>query len=242
MSNGDTVEHVCRQGRRCKARIRDDEGEFQGAGVERPNSLCRPCEESAFADIRELADDYLKLICARTQPRSKVSGPKVSGSSEPSIPIPLAVDTLMTAIDNEATRWALRITHGEPLSPNPASQVLECLTILCSSLGTLVDLPIQTVTAWLPDAQGGDWDGRLEMDGVDAVLRLSSYHQRAIRILGLDEPKEEWLHEFCHVCGLKALSMRMDKNDPTLASIHCRGCHNVWDQAEFTRLNNPLVA
>lgn len=237
-----TPEHQCRQGRRCKARIKNEAGEFHGAGVERPNSLCRACEESAFDAIRELDSDYLMLTVVRTRIHSVVSGPKVSGTGEHPIPIPLPVDTLMTAIDNEATRWALRITRGEPLDPQPARQVLECLKILRANLGTLVDLPMQVVTSYFPYSDGGDWDGRLELDGVDAVLRLSSFHHRAIKLLGLDEPKEEWLTEFCHVCGLKALAMKIDKGDPTQATIHCRGCHNVWDQGEFSRLNNPLAA
>lgn len=238
----DSPEHECRQHRRCKARVPDDAGEFHGAGVERPNTLCRACEESAFADIRQLSDDYTLLFVARTLPRATVSGPKVSGSGERPIPIPLAVDTLMTDIDNETTRWALRITRGEPLTYHPNNQPIECLKVLCANLGTLVDMPMQVVAAYFPYPDGGDWDGKAELDGVDAVLRLARLHHRAMNVLGLDEPKEKWMREFCHVCGLKTLSMKANRNDPTLATIHCRNCRNVWDQDEFDRLNNPLVA
>ncbi|MGY2019380.1 hypothetical protein [Nocardia gipuzkoensis] len=236
----DVPEHECRQGKRCKARTRDADDRLHGAGVERGGSLCRPCEEHVFADIRQLSDDYLLLTVARTMARSKVTGPKVSGSSERPIPISLAADTLMTTIDNEATRWAVRITRGEPLSPHPIGQVLECLRILCSNLGTLVDMPRQVVGAYFPYPDGGDWDGRLELDGVDAVLRLASLHQRAMRVLGLEPEKDERLNdEYCHVCGIAALtiSVRTDL-------ITCRNpdCRNVWHREEFARLNNPLAA
>lgn len=237
MSARETLEHLCRQGRHCKARVRTDEGEWHGAGVERPDSLCRPCEDSAFKAIRQLGDDYRLLGAARTLTRSKVSGPKVSGSSERSIPIPLPVDTLMADIDLEVTRWALRIGRGEPLESSPAEQVLECLAILCSRLGTLVDLPLQAVTAYFPYADGGDWDGRLELDGVDAVLRLARFHDRTIQVLGLQEPSEEWLRESCHVCGSQSVFSSLSE---TL--IRCRTCRNVWDQDEFMRLNNPFLA
>lgn len=238
MSARETLEHLCRQGRRCKARVRDDEGEWHGAGIERPDSLCRPCEDSAFADIRKLADDYVLLTVARTLPRSAASGPKVSGSGERPIPIPLAVDTLMTDIDNETTRWTLRITRGEPLTYHPFNQPLECLKILCSNLGTLVDMPMQVVAAYFPYPDGGDWDGRMELDGVDAVLRLSLLHARAVHVLGLDESKYEWLREPCHVCGRKAVVASLEEDK----LVKCRGCGNVWHQDEFARLNNVLAA
>jgi hypothetical protein len=200
--------------------VRDDAGEFHGAGVERPNTLCRACEESAFADIRQLDDDWLLLNRARTLPRSTTSGPKVSGSSERPVPINLAVDTLFTAITEETTRWERRL-------PGP----------LCSCLGTLIDLPPSLHIVWLPHADGGDNIMEVTLDGVDAVLRLSALHHRAVKLLGLDEPKDEWLREQCHVCGMSALTSSL-----RTSLITCRGCRNVWDQDEFARLNNPMAA
>lgn len=223
--------HRCRQGRRCKARERDDAGEYHGAGVERPDSLCRPCEEHAFADIRQLSDDYDLLYAARTEQRSQLSGQKVSGSTDLPIPIPLAVDTLMSQIGEEALRWAIRLPNDDP------SGVGACLAVICSNLGTLVDLPPQQVTVWIPHPDGGDSTGRTVFDGVDAVLRLSGLHHRSITVLCLEKPKDQTLHESCHVCGRAMLTASVRTN-----LITCRGCHNVWDQDQFASLNNPLVA
>lgn len=227
-ARSDSPEHECRQGRKCKARLRDDEERWHGAGVEDAGTLCRPCEEDAFGAIRQLAEDYLQLIPARTEIRSPVSAPKVSGSSERPIPIRLGPDTLMSDIDGETLRWALRITRGEPHDNS--------ITVLCSNLGTLISLPAQSVTAWHPHPEGGDDVEDVTLDGVDAVLRLARLHQRALVILGLIETTT-WLTEACHMCGLRTLTMSIEHE-----LISCRNCRNCWHQDDFARLNNPMMA
>lgn len=234
-------EHECRNGRRCKSRTRDDEGEWHGAGVEDAGKLCQPCEGSAFDAIRALGHDYLALQDAILEPRGRIDGPKVMGSSERKIPIPLDVDTLMSEIDDEALRWTVRITRGDALPGTPHERVSRCVSILSANLGTLIDLPAQTVTAWFPHPDGGDWDGRLVLDGVDAVLRLAKLHHRAQSVLGLVETTT-WLAESCHVCGLRTLTIASDGDQPDDSLVSCRSCKNVWSQAQFARLNNPLVA
>lgn len=230
MSVRENLEHQCRQGRRCKGRTRDDEGGFHGSGVERPNSLCRACEEHAFEAIRELSNDYGLLVSARAEERSTVPGPKVSGSSEIPIPIPLGIDTLMTQIDEEAARWARRLPGEDPY------KVGDCLTKICSHLGTIVDMPDRQFTVWAPHPDGGDGITTTVLDGCDGILRLSQLHHRAQRILGIVETTT-WLNESCHICGLHTLTSNMGH-----ATIQCRNCRNVWDQDEFARLNNPLAA
>lgn len=227
-------EHECRQSRRCKARGRDGEGEWHGAGVEDAGKLCHPCEEHAFADIRRLAEDYLDLIPARTEVQSTVSGPKVSGTGERPIPIRLGPDTLMSELDEETLRWARQITRGAPIPDD------NCYAVLCSNLGTLIDLPARSYTVWVARPDGGDDFGAEVLDGVDAVLRLSRMHHRAQSMLGLTEVTA-WLRESCHVCGLRTLTTDMrDGVEETL--INCRNCRNVWHQADFARLNNPMMA
>jgi hypothetical protein len=220
-------EHECRQGRRCKSRTRDAEGKWHGKGVERADTLCRSCEEHAFADIRQLQNDYRLLGAAFTEGQSHVIGPKVSGSTELPIPIPLAVDTLMSDINEETARWAC-------LLPREGDN----FTVICSALGTLVDLPPHIVPVWIPHSDGGDSIGETLMDGVDAVLRLSNLHRRAITVLGLEPDRDERLEgEHCHVCGLAALTSSLRTQ-----LITCRSCHNVWHQDVFARLNNPVAA
>lgn len=236
------LEHKCRQGRRCKARIRDDEGQWHGAGVDDAGKLCRPCEQHAFGAIGQLWDDFRALEKAVHEPRGRIDGPKVRKTADRKIPIPLDIDTLMTSIDDETLRWAIRVTRGDPLPATPRERVRRCVAILRANTGTLVDLPTQKVPAWMPYADGGDYDGLLELDGVDAVLRLAKLHHRAQGALGLVETTT-WLAESCHVCGLRTLTISLyDATDVDNSLVSCRTCQNVWSQAEFTRLNNPLAA
>ncbi|MGI5223041.1 hypothetical protein [Nocardia sp. CA-290969] len=190
-----------------------------------------------FAAIGELGSDFDRLIPERVAvQRATAGGPKVSGSSERPCPISLAADTLMTDIDDETMRWALRITKGDPLPTDQQQRVHRCVAILGANLGTLVDMPKRTVPHWFPYPDGGDWDGRMELDGVDAALRLARLHDRAVSVLGLAETKYEWLREPCHVCGHKTVTASLEE-----PLVKCRHCLNVWHQDEFTRLNNPLA-
>jgi len=230
-------EHECRQGRKCDDRIRDAAGEWHGAGVERPDTLCQYCEKRAFDALGQLWDDYKSLEAAIVEPRGRVDGPKIRKTADRKIPIPLDVDSLMMAIDDETLRWAIRVTKGDPLPGTPRDRVRQCVRILRSSTGTLVDLPRRRVAAWMPYPDGGDYDGLLELDGVDAVLRLADLHRRAQSTLGLTESKTERLNDPCHVCGLALLMM-----DISESIIKCRGCWNCWSEEEFARLNNPMAA
>lgn len=218
--------HECRQDRRCKARTRDTENRWHGAGVERPDSLCHSCEQRAFDAIRQLPRDYQLLQAALTEETSRLSGPKVSGSSEPSIPINISADTLMAAITDECERWAAHLPW----------EGIE-LTVVCSHLGTLVDLPPQSVTVWVPRPDGGDTQMNTVMDGVDAVLRLARLHERAVQLLDLGPEQDEKLDDPCHVCGLAAVTASVKTQ-----LVTCNHCRNVWHQDEFARLNNPLAA
>lgn len=176
-------------------------------------------------------------------------------SSEQSIPIPLDIDTLRTAIDNELQRWHNRLTGCDPVPVNPRACVQQCHRIVCSRLGTLVDLPVAEYTVNVPLHDGGDDLERWEMDGVDAVLRLAELHRRTETVLGVADVVQ-WMRQKCHVCGLKALVLTIApptqgvtdgagrKVDPPPADdmVKCRSCHNAWTYEQFVRLNDPLVA
>lgn len=231
-------EHECRQGRHCRARLRDAEEKWHGAAVEEAGRLCRSCEQYMFEAIGHLWDDYRALEIAVHEPRGRIDGPKIRKTADRKVLIPLDVDSAMFAIDDETLRWTLRITRGDPLPKASRDRVERCVAILSANTGTLVDLPLQRVAALMPHPEGGDYDGLLELDGVDAVLRLARLHDRSRTILGLTDRKVEPLREdYCHVCGLAALTIEIDTG-----IIKCRECRNCWSQEEFARLNNPLMA
>lgn len=220
------LEHECRQRRRCKARTRTADDQWHGAGTERPNTLCKPCEQNAFTAIQELGSDYSLLQAASAQEPSHLPGPKISGSSARMIPINLAADALATAIDEESARWARRL-------PGEGAE----LTVICSSLGTLIDLPPQSVTLWAPHPDGGDDLRNDVMDGVDAVLALAQLHHRAVKVLGLEPDQDQRSQEPCHLCGWRTITTSVRTE-----LVTCHHCHNVWHQDVFARLTNPLAA
>lgn len=238
--NEQTPEHQCRQGRRCKDAVPTADGELHGKGVDRPETLCPACEHAAFAAMRELSDDYQALAAAVHQTRGRIDGPRVTRTAERAIPIPLDIDTLMTAIDDETLRWTVRLTRGEPLPSSPAARVARCVAILSANTGTLVDMPRRRVSVWMPYPWGGDYDALAEYDGVDAVLRLAALHHRARATLGLTDSPVEKLRDICHVCGQESLTVNVA--DAADSVIRCRNCRNCWSQDEFTRLNNVLAA
>jgi len=225
-NRSDGPQHLCRQGRKCKSRVKDTAGKFHGVGVESPDSLCHVCEEHAFEAIRELGNDLSMLVTSVEDGRAAAAGPKVSFSAERPVPIDLGVDSLRGEIDNEVTRWAIRVTRGEELT-NPHAT-------LCANLGTLIDLPPQRVTVWIPHPDGGDDVGDEILDGVDAVLRLVKLHQRAQAMLGLTETTT-FLPDPCPHCGRKALAVSKDQQRVT-----CKGCRIVWDSDHFALLSNVL--
>lgn len=215
--------------------MRDAEGKYHGLKIDRPDALCRACEDSAFEAIRQLGDDYGRLTEHRGADRAVAQGPKVSGSgTNAPIPISLGVDTLMCAIDDETLRWAVRITKGDPVPTHPTLRVRRCVAILGANLGTLVDMPRRRLPALLPHPEGGDYAGLKEMDGVDAVLALASLHQRAQLLLGETE-STVFLRDPCPQCGRKALAVSRDQQFVT-----CKGCQIVWDSEHFAHLTNVL--
>lgn len=233
-------QHECRRGGKCQNRYRDTEGHMHGAAIEDAGKLCRNCEEHAFNAIRKLADDYQALAQASTNPTgTRTNEPRVKRTPGHAVPINLNAYELMARIDDELLRWALRLDRDlDDFPTNPQKRVNRCLTSLSVRLGTLIDQPTHLFDALLPHYEGGDYLGREALDGVGAVIRLANYHRHAQQILGLTETTISYLTvETCHVCGQRKLIAQHEQE-----LISCRNCGNVWDQDEFTRLNNPLAA
>lgn len=231
----DTPTHECRRGRRCKARRKTADGAFHGALIERPDALCHPCEDGAFEAIRHLGDDYADLSGHQFEDHTQSQGPKIGGFNPvAAIPVALGVDTLMWAIYNETLRWYARITKGDPEPVDFTERVRHRVLVLGANLGTLVDTPKRRLPALFPHPDGGDWRGVEEMDGVDAVLRLASFHHRAQALMGEVETVI-FLPDPCPHCGRKALAASKDQEHVT-----CKSCQIVWDSAHFALLSNVL--
>lgn len=225
-------EHECRQGRKCKARVKNNDGTFRGAGVERPESLCRPCEDNAFEAIWQLGADWDELSIALTEPRTTADqGQYVSRSAGHPVPLRVDVDAVMVDIVMELVRWVRVLTKGDPLPSDSGECVKRSVTILGAHKGTLIDLPPRDFSDW---NRRGDALTSVSLDGVDAVLRLAKLHARALAVLGQSQTRI-WLPDPCPACGRKSLSPSTNQEH-----ISCQGCHAVWDAKHFALLGNVL--
>lgn len=135
----------------------------------------------------------------------------------------------MRDIDAETGRWAARLTGGDPM-PTVEHQVVAITT----RLGTLIDQPARSVPVLVDRHDGGDDLELVELDGVDAVLRLAALHHRAQSVLGLSE-SVTMLPDPCPHCGMRALAPSRDQE-----TVSCRGCGISWDRTHFALLNRVL--
>lgn len=228
------ITHLCRQESRCSSRHRGKDNEWVPAGTEKPNSLCRPCEESAFDALGELHIDWRRLYLSLTEPHASPIQSKVSKTAGNPIPIPLGLDALMTSIETETLRWARIVTQGDEVPWGREDAVRHCVSVLWSRKGTLVDLPVRSVWINEPLPLGGDKITEVQRDGVDALLSLARLHRSTESLLQTAEARI-WMADPCPSCGRKALAA--SKNQETVA---CKGCRAVWDKHHFALLGDVL--
>lgn len=225
--------HKCRRGTRCKTRTRTADGKVHGGGIERPG-LCDPCEDTAFTAINELASDWDRL----DNSLSAVSSggvPQIGGTNAYPVPIRLDVESIRAAIETEVIRWARVVTRGNIELPAHIGRcVTRCVATLRTHTGTLIDQPTRTYTDLEPLPDGGDRIIRVDLDGVDAVLRLADLHKRAVRAVGETDTRV-WLPDPCPHCGRKTLAPSKDQS-----RVSCHSCRIVWDSDHFALLSNVL--
>lgn len=229
----DTLEHECRKGRRCATRTRTPDGEYRGGGIETPG-LCTPCEEHAFDAMNELHTDWARLDGALTATR-KSNTPQIGGTNAHPIPLRLDVAAISAEIETEVIRWARVVTRGNvDLPAVTGTCVSHCVTILRLHTGTLIGQPTRRYWDLQPHPDGGDHLAQIELDGVDAVLRLAELHNRATKALDLAEARI-WLPDPCPHCGRKALLPSNNQERVT-----CQACRITWDSDHFALLSNVL--
>lgn len=170
MSDDEPDDHRCRSGRWCVARSGRDP-----AVTSKPDTLCHQCVD----DIQRLRDripalvDALKIFVGITPVSARLS--KVSGSKEPSSPLNLAAESLLSDI-------------GEVVS--------RCGNYL---IRDLVSRPAERFTVWR-----GDVEQQTFFDGVALALQVRSVCRRAEKLVGFDEVWQR-RHAVCPSCGMPCL-------------------------------------
>ncbi|OBA62205.1 hypothetical protein A5780_19295 [Nocardia sp. 852002-20019_SCH5090214] len=231
--------HECRNGHHCRQATRTDDGEKVGAIIERAG-LCPPCERHAFAAIQQLADDWIALNRAAGNVFSRLdSSPRVNQTPDRhKVPVRLEALDLATVIDQEVGRWAWRVApHVKDAMPgNAQARVARHVTALTRHLGTLADLPAQSVGIPSVGDNGHVQWTRTPLDGADALMRLERLHRAANRLLGRTGAVT-WLREPCQDCGRRTLT-----SNPYENLISCAHCGHAWAADEFDALTNMEAA
>lgn len=228
------ITHLCRREAKCSARRRGKDNEWIAAGTEKPNSLCRACEDAAFDDMSQLHVDWRRMYIELVEQHSSPIQSKIRKTAGNPIPIPLAIDALMTEIETETHRWARIVTQGDEIPWGREDAVRHCVSVLWSRKGTLVDLPARTVCVNVPLPLGGDKIVESIRDGVDAVIALSRLHRATESLLQIGEARV-WMTDPCPHCGRKALVASKDQQQ-----VSCRGCSRVWDKDHFKLFGDVL--
>jgi hypothetical protein len=197
--------------------------------------LCDRCVSVVSAATARLVADYVSLYVAQRTGRRPAVGELVSSSRELPVPISLSFTTLAEQIMCEATTFAEPLAErlGIEWSPvgRPGFQLQRSVDLLASSTAVLVQL--STFAARLWGDQG--WFAVVELDGVDAGLRLLSLHRAAQAALGLTRAVVE-LPALCPSCGTGQL-VRVAGSD----GVSCQRCGRVLSELDYRRLTIVLA-
>lgn len=145
-------DHRCRASRRCVARSGKDP-----AAVAKPQTLCPSCIDAIQSDRDALVavQDAVRVFVGIKPVTAQAS--KVSASREPSSPLNLGADKIVTDIDEVLSRVGNYLIRD------------------------LVSQPAARFKAWR-----GDCEQLVYWDGVDLALQVRSVHAAAVALLGFE--------------------------------------------------------
>lgn len=193
-------------------------------------SRCPLCEECILVSGREiyaLKLDYRDLA-QWLPPGAGGMTQRVAGTSEPAVPLRLAVDALQRDIAWTLTAWEPVVREISNLAPERVRGVRQGWAV-----STAVDViaPRVRVLSRVGPMWGG-FDGLdaglVERDGVYAVASLRRLHRRAVTALGLTRHVVR-LPGVCSYCGAGAL-----EREPT-DLVRCGNCQRRWTPEEYRR-------
>lgn len=209
----------CARGDRCSER------DSQGQPAQGPRPFCATDQLVVARSLAWLPEAFV-LLHQRLGDKSAGRTEKVSASRTPSIPLNLAVDTLLTDMVGLLESWAERVRDVARLSGpttdasrrrRDAIVVADATRILTGHLDVLLALPEAPMVRFLPLHQIGklsdDTPGIVlayaaitnpDLSGADAGLEILHLHSRARGLLGLT-PKHQDLPVPCWSCGLKTV-------------------------------------
>lgn len=194
---------------------------WQAAATTAPDTLCDRCIAAIAAAVAGLWQDYLGLgqlvIEPSTGPTSEIRSP----SPTPSLPIDIHDDALKVELETVVGHAAAAI------SDNPPQAFVTAVTLVEDNLDVLLRAPRHPVVMW---NRSGDQRVRIDVDGIDIALKLSSLHRRARMILGVDRGKDR-MPVPCPRCEARKL-VRFHGEDGVL----CEACLGRWTDDDYRYL------
>lgn len=239
--------HRCATGERCRdrERLEDDQGNktWAGARLDRERGLCVACTRDLDTCLPLLVEDYVELSTLLGE-HGTAGGEIVASSRDLPIPLRLAVKTLQEQIVTEADTWVEPVCERmgidwlsttEQALTKPQARLARAVPILSKSVSVLLALPPQEVSAWddegmpLLDATG-DHQETVELDGVDAALRLLRLHNLTRLVAGRGRLRHK-LPAPCPHCHRITLVRDNGESD-----VHCLACKLRWPEKDYERL------
>jgi hypothetical protein len=216
---------------------------WAGCQLNAEQGLCEMCETHVSQAVRHLIGDYVELT-SLLGTSGAASDAQVKFSRELRIPLRLAAKTLQEAILEETSTWLPTLTEALGMDWYTSTEeriyraqvrVHRASRILTHTVSQLLKLPPQEVPAW--DSNGMplldetfEYQDAVELDGIDAALRLLRLHELTKVVAG----RTELVHELVTPCP-RCNRIALVRYDGT-TEVTCRGCHDTWPEADIKRL------
>lgn len=242
----------CARAERCSdPRIETVDGKIRRLPALTPRPLCEPDRTLLFQTINQTPATYVDLY--RALPRLNGTGPKVSGSKSPPLPLRADVEALMREMNHITTTWAeivsavAGLSADQPKRHGPAIQ--QACDILTRRLDALLALDTWPVARYfslkaaseLPPGTGGKVFPSagyavaiVHLDGAEAAEEIFSLHAKCRSMLGLTR-KRETLNIPCEHCGRAAIT-RQETAAGVADDGRCGHCGQTYTPAEWSAL------
>lgn len=181
--------------------------------------------------------------------RGQASGPRVSTSKSPPLPINLNVDELLRDMVSVLVSWHERVAAVARLSA-PVGSVYGACIVLAAHIDALLALPEEPMmrSVWLHEAaqlphgtlglvhKSAEYaDTIQQLDGARAGLEVLQLHYRCRRLLGETKAAARRLSGVYCDCGYPELYEVLD-DDGQAAGAACRQCRTEYDKRGYEDL------
>jgi len=165
-----------------------------GALLETEDGLCRCCEQHVAQAVRELPMDYAELSTILATTSGNGMGERLTGTRERPIPIRVAVEAIMVAIDDEVQFWAGAIGPWDRRAAHhsrPGARIALGVGVLTRNWAAWLSAGFYEQPVWAGDGSpvidpDGYWLTQ-SIDGLAGALHLLRQHELVKVIAGRTE-------------------------------------------------------